>query len=306
MDKGASSEFIDKVRNTDLVSYLSKLGLQPDKVSGINYWYRSPFRQEKTPSFKVNRALNRWYDFGEGKGGSLIDFGIRYRQCSVAEFLHSFKADIVLLPAAQPPIPAQHKQIRESKISVIDVKPLQQPALIAYLGQRAIDLDIARAHCHQVHYQIADNTYYAIGFANDSGGYELRNPYSKISTSPKDITRLGRGAEKTAVFEGFFDFLSYRSLNQQNTDAENYLVLNSVAFFARALPELQTIKRVELYLDQDQAGRLLTSRALAENGHFADKSVLYQNYKDLNQYLVAIQSAAQQRPNPNLGFELSI
>jgi hypothetical protein len=35
-------------------------------------WYLSPFRNEATPSFKVNQSANLWYDFGEGKGGTVI------------------------------------------------------------------------------------------------------------------------------------------------------------------------------------------------------------------------------------------
>ncbi len=67
---------IEEARQTDMVDYLSKLGYEPAKVRGINYWYLSPLREERTPSFKINRKLNRWYDHGLGKGGNIIDFAI--------------------------------------------------------------------------------------------------------------------------------------------------------------------------------------------------------------------------------------
>src|SRR5919199_1336957 len=66
----------EEVRQMDIVSYLSSLGYQPSKIRNHDYWYHSPLRNEKTPSFKVNRKLNRWYDHGIGKGGNLIDFAI--------------------------------------------------------------------------------------------------------------------------------------------------------------------------------------------------------------------------------------
>src|SRR5450631_605605 len=78
---------ISDAKDKDIVDYLSKIGHLPVKVQEPSYWYRSPFRDEKTPSFKVNRRLNRWYDFGDGKGGNLVDFGVGYHRCSVSDFL---------------------------------------------------------------------------------------------------------------------------------------------------------------------------------------------------------------------------
>ncbi|MDQ6845614.1 MAG: CHC2 zinc finger domain-containing protein [Bacteroidota bacterium] len=57
----------------DLVDYLSNLGYRPQKIKNNDYWYLSPLRNEKTASFKVNRKLNVWFDFGEGNGGDLVD-----------------------------------------------------------------------------------------------------------------------------------------------------------------------------------------------------------------------------------------
>lgn len=298
-------DYAERVRQTDMVSYLSRIGIEPARTSGANYWYISPFRDEKTPSFKINRSLNLWYDFGEGAGGNLIDFGIRYHRCSVADFLNAFKKDILLLPAAAAA--ARKAPPQESKIRILDEQPLQKPALLSYLQSRSIDIDLARAHCRQVHYELSGKPYYAIGFANDSGGYELRSPYSKISSSPKDITTISRQSPVVAVFEGFFDFLSYRSIHHnQHKQPETFLVLNSVAFFSRARSMIQTYPQVHLYLDLDQTGRLLTTRALAENSHWIDKSALYQGYKDLNEYLVAQNRAGNGSTSQRLGLDLPI
>lgn len=305
MDFAGSQDYIEMVRQTDMVSYLSKIGFEPSKVTGANYWYLSPLRSERTPSFKVNRSLNRWYDFGEGAGGNLIDFGVRYHQCSVADFLRAFRGDILLLPSAAAGFASGPAPKPQTKIRILEEKPLEKPALLSYLTQRCIDVDIARMHCRQVHYQLSDKTYYAIGFANDSGGYELRNPYSKISTSPKDITTIRHQSDVLAIFEGFFDFLSYRSLNRSVPgNPETCLVLNSAAFFSKAKPLLEHFRQVHLYLDLDQTGRTLTSRALAESSHLSDKSALYQGFKDLNEYLMATHNKAKN--NPSLGLDLSL
>ena len=52
--------------------YLHSLGHTPVRRQGVNLWYRSPLRQEKEASFKVNTGINCWYDFGLGKGGNLL------------------------------------------------------------------------------------------------------------------------------------------------------------------------------------------------------------------------------------------
>lgn len=51
-------------KQLDLVDYLASLGHQPQKVRNQDHWYLSPLREEKNPSFKVDRRLNVWYDHG--------------------------------------------------------------------------------------------------------------------------------------------------------------------------------------------------------------------------------------------------
>ena len=76
-----------EAKQIDLVDYLAALGHRPQKIRNKDYWYLSPLREEKTPSFKVNRSLNAWYDHSIGKGGNLIDFGILYFNCTVSDLL---------------------------------------------------------------------------------------------------------------------------------------------------------------------------------------------------------------------------
>jgi hypothetical protein len=70
-----------------ITDYLSRLGFEPARVRGNDYWYRSPFRSERDASFKVNIKLNLWYDHGEGVGGTLLDLGPRLHSCTIREFV---------------------------------------------------------------------------------------------------------------------------------------------------------------------------------------------------------------------------
>ncbi len=87
-----------KVKQIDIVEYMEKLGYQPQKIRNNDYWYLSPLRDEKEPSFKVNRKLNLWYDHGLGKGGSIIDFTILYHNCRRDEVPQKI-SDLFSLPA---------------------------------------------------------------------------------------------------------------------------------------------------------------------------------------------------------------
>jgi hypothetical protein len=64
-------------------------------------------------------------------------------------------------------------------------------------------------------------------------------------------------------------------------------VLNSISFFEKARPILETHDQISLYLDRDQAGLELTKHALSLNFQYRDASSLYENHKDLNEWLVA-------------------
>jgi hypothetical protein len=284
-NKRASCE---EVRNVDLVYYLSSLGYEPAKIRNANYWYLSPLRQEKTPSFKVARNLNRWYDHGLGKGGNLIDFAILYHDCTVGEFLQNFGKDFPLHhPLAFPSKTA--KKEKESRIIITSEKSITSPFLFHYLTQRRIPWRIAVRYCKEVTFELCGRTYYAIAFKNDSGGYELRNSFFKGSSAPKDFTSFDIGANEVDVFEGLFDFLSFLTIQQNVSKARaNSLVLNSTGFFEKARPFMERHEVVNLYLDRDKTGQNCTRYALSLNEKYKDKSIFYDRYSDLNDWIVNI------------------
>ncbi|WP_418664569.1 toprim domain-containing protein, partial [Alistipes ihumii] len=151
---------------------------------------------------------------------------------------------------------------------------------------RGIDPAIARTYCREVRYTIGGKEYFAIGFRNDAGGWELRNPRFKGSSTPKNITTLDNGSDTTMVFEGFIDFLSYLSLKANPTPAIDATVLNSVTNLQKAVPFLSHHRVVHAFLDNDDAGRKALAR-LEESlpsTEVIDQSVFYRNHKDLNDY----------------------
>ena len=271
---------IKEAKELDMVSYLSKAGIEPAKVKGNDYWYYSPFRTEKTPSFKVERKLNRWFDFGEGRGGSIIDFVLSVERIPIPEILKKL-ASLDITKVGQFPT-----QDKTSPIEVLSVTSIITPALINYYRSRRIATEIANQYLSEVTYLNKGKSYYALGFKNDAGGYELRNAYYKGSCQPKASTLFKNKSDYLAVFEGSFDFLSYLSITEnQEQISRGYLVLNSTSFFEQQLTLMQTYNKVYLFLDNDSTGDKWTAKAVALNPEkFVDERPLYQGYKDVNDW----------------------
>lgn len=274
-------------RDVDLVGYLDFLGYQPKKVRGQDYWYSSPFRQERTPSFKVNRVRNVWFDFGEGKGGDLIDFGVRYFGCRISELLEQLSSNSVCRNLSfDPPSVIDQKKTSYSKVLILKERALTAPALLQYIQNRCIPLEIAGQYCLEIDFRLYGKIYTAIGFKNDKGGFELRNKSFKGSSSPKASTFFDRGSNEVAVFEGFFDFLSFQTLQAANRPT-NLLILNSLAFFHQAKDLMDKHQIVNLYLDNNKKGLECTRQALRwDRKKYKNHSRCFRKGEDLNDWLI--------------------
>ncbi len=278
---------------SSIIEYLARLGFQPSKIRGTDYWYLSPLRVEKTPSFKVNAAKNVWYDHGIGEGGSFVDLGARLNNCTIQEFVKSRVRDSLPRPAILTGVPMR----RENPLTVLEIGKIQSESLIEYLHQRGISKDTAELHCQEVLFQIGERRYSAIGFPNNSNAYELRNIWFKGSSSPKDLSFIDNHSGRISVFEGFLDFLSaiqieYREIKDIVRESD-FLVLNSLSLLARSVPILESRKEINLFLDNDLPGQKAKA-ILDEKGiRYHDASALFKGHKDVNEFLVATSQIKQ-------------
>lgn len=280
----------------DIVDYLLSLGYKPVKISGSDHWYSSPFRSEQTPSFKVNRKLNVWYDHGLQKAGKLVDFGVRFYNCTLNELLQrsSHQNNLSFHQQKAGDQAAFFSGAGEKeKIIVVDARhPIRLLSLQEYLQFRKIPLEIANRFCKEIDFSLYDRKYTVIGFQNSAGGYELRSAKFKGSSSPKDVTLFGNNpSREILVFEGLMDFLSYQAIHQRKfimmtKQQPNFLVLNSIGFFEKMKPQLEKYPSIHLYLDRDNKGQSLTKEVLSISKKYRDESLIYKNHKDLNEYLM--------------------
>ena len=273
----------ERARAFPIEKALANLGHFPTNENEKEAWFLSPIRSETQASFKVSKRLNRWYDHGEGTGGNVIDLVCRMRQCTVKEALRIIGEDKNSFLFQQRP---NFKVEQQDKISVKEVKELTHYALRRYLSSRSISTATAKKYISEVHYSFKNKNYFAIGFKNDSGGWELRNKYYKNCSSPKDITHIKKGNGKLIVTEGVFDLLSLLSYNEIFEAEYDFLVLNSTAFVSKAMEIMKGYLQIDLYLDNDPNGRRTTQQLMARSTNCLDRSMLYEGFKDMNEWLV--------------------
>ena len=188
----------------------------------------------------------------------------------------------------------KEKTSHEPTIQITGVATLSTPALLSYLNKRCIDSETTMQYCREIHYTANNKPYYAIGFQNDAGGYELRNEYFQGSLSPKGITSIKQKELQHScyVFEGFVDYLSFLVLrnkynpNIPGTNNQDYIILNSVNNIAKALDCLESYDEIHCFLDNDAAGEQAFLKIRQKfDMQVRDASKHYAKHKDLNDYL---------------------
>ena len=193
----------------------------------------------------------------------------------------------------------------------LEAVSLSSPALLSYLRQRGINTELARRECCEVRYQTDGKLYFAVGFPNRSGGYEIRNKLFKGCIAPKDITHIRQEQPKETcyLFEGFMDYLSFLTLRLERCperpelDGQDYIVLNSTASLSKAIRPLGDYEHIHCFLDNDKAGMEAVQELREEYGmRIRDASHIYGGYNDLNDYLCGKRSEQaerwQEKPEP--------
>ena len=196
---------IQHIKQIAITDYLQQQGYALARVHGIHYWYCSPLRNERTPSFKVNIERNQWYDFGTGEHGDIIDLVCALFRCSISEAIDRLSGAKQV--THQGFSFGGERKISERKLKILSAQPLSNPNLLRYLAARAIPLTVAKSYCSEVLFQNMKRTYYAIGFANDALGWEIRNMYFKGCIAPKAVTTI---KPKSVIRKSFLSFSNDR------------------------------------------------------------------------------------------------
>ena len=297
-------EDLSAIKRYSIVEYLERKGIKPMRRTPSYAMYRSPLRMEAHPSFKVDTEKNLWIDYAEGRGGSIIDLCMRLEGCTLLEAIHRLGQQ----NAPDNTVYSFHKDFSQNNLQptmaanetrkLISISDTLPPHLQEYLmEERCIDMEKATPFLKCITYEVRGRRYQAIGFANLSGGYELRDNGSfKGTIAPKDITLIFTDKQTehaidkplpVCVFEGFVDFLSFLSMKEEITSV--CLVLNSVSNVARTVRCLNDrhLTHIRAFLDNDDAGRRTVQEFVKVGFKVEDMSVHYRNFKDLNEFHVS-------------------
>ena len=296
-------EDLSLIKRYPIVEYLERKGVKPVRRTAAYALYCSPLREETHPSFKVDTEKNLWIDYGEGRGGSIIDLCMRMEGCTLSEAIrllgqnapvngtYSFLNDFV--PNNSQPVMAVNGARR-----LIEISDTLPPHFQEYLTKvRCINLEKAMPFLKCISYEVRGRRYQAIGFANLYGGYELRDDKTfKGTIAPKDITPIFTDrAEPVYIFEGFMDFLSFLSMKEEVTN--HCLVMNSVSNVARTIRYLNDrhLTNIRAFLDNDEAGRRAVQDFIKAGFHVEDMNIHYKDFKDLNDFHVSRVREQQKR-----------
>ena len=281
-----------KYYNYPIDKILEALGSREGR--GKDMWF-SPFREEKEASLHIDRVKNVWYDHGAGVGGTCVQLVTMAKRCSTKEaykFIEELGGSSVIQTQPHKPDTAA------PAFEIRSIKEIQSNYLLRYLESRKIPVELASRYCKEilVYHNQRQQYYRFLGFPNNPGGYAMRSPGFK-STNKAGITTINTKGEmsviptskKVAVFEGFFDFLSWQVLQSSTKPSCDVVVLNSVNNLQRASAYISSHEGAVCFLDNDMAGEKCYQgvRDLLKSKNVLDMSDLYGQYKDLNEMLQA-------------------
>jgi DNA primase len=273
-----------------LVDLLSHLGFQPVKKYGKEYMYRSMLREgDNTPSFSVDDKIGAWYDHGNGKGGNIIDFGLAFwpalnfnevvekiqMACNVQLAVHDYR---------------QRIPVKVRNYVVEQVKELgTHPAITNYLKSRGV-FDAAKGQLSELYYHVVNEKgekkpFFAAGWMNEAGSWEVRNKYFKGCLGNKAITVIAGNPKQAVVFEGYINYLSWRGENGQNKATA--IILNTLSLLSEGIARARQYSQLDIYFDRDTAGFQATKDFTKALPYAADRSSAFEGYNDYNDKLVA-------------------
>ena len=247
--------------NISIREVLESFSLFPSKEHPKTAYYFAINRQERTPSLLVNYVKNIAFDFGTGKQYDVVSIVQEFKQCTVSDALEYLKQFDFSFQKQKEDL----RNLNEEKKSyqILEVKEITHPALLEYLKER--NLETQKSELEEIHYQIEDKTYFAMAFKNDS--------------------------ETLKIFEGFSDYLSYQILKNKDqnfsSETSDFVILNSVSMAFKIGKSLENYQKIELYLDNDEAGNLLVEKLNKLHSNVHDQRKYYKDFKDLNEYLAS-------------------
>lgn len=292
---------IAQAKRFPIYQILLHAGHEPAIEAGNQLVYYSPFTDEHTPSCYVEPKHNVYNDFSSGKKGDAINI---YRELTGKGFIEAVNnlvnnTEIDYQTQQRIKIFEKKEKFKPALVDVLET--VKDRNLLTYLASREIQKPEGILFLREIHYmQKNGKIYKSIGFKNDSGGYELRSANFKACLGHKDITlhKLNGKTDIIAVFEGFFNFLSFIELGLHNraSGVSAFLILNSNSLIEKGIKIIRDYGFADLYLDNDASG-LKNAKRIAdecENSYITFPGSKIKD-NDLNDYLIRKRNAESRK-----------
>lgn len=283
--------FENPLYNIPLEKVLEALGSRRGREK--NMW-TSPMREETKASLHVDPVKNVWYDFGITRGGTNVDLVMMVKRCTKRE---AYRFLGRLVPEHQRTNAVAKPEDQRPSCYIKTVRDIQSSYLLQYLESRKIPAELARRYLKEIIiFDPSKNVHYTLlGIPNNAGGYAMRSPSGIKSTNKAGVTTINKegklsskpSSSKVAVFEGIFDFLSWRVMQSSELPSCDVVILNSVNNLKKAAEYLNQHDGATCFLDNDAAGERCyqSIHDLMKGKDVIDMSDLYGDYKDISEML---------------------
>lgn len=278
----------------------------PQRENDHEIWFLSPFREEKTASFKVNKKTNTWIDFGTGQSGDTLDCVRAYLEsqgvASTCRDALRWTRNMTGYVRIKPVENGEDYHRWGQKDHTLVFKkaiPIQEYGLIRYGESRGIPPSILKKYLLEIHFlnNKSGKTIKALGLKNEGKGYEVRNPFFKGCIQKKDITFIRGTIPKPPgvhVFEGFMDFLSVITQRDGKPFDDDTIILNSLNCMDQGSAFIRNYgyERCYTWMDNDIPGKAATKAwddfCKNEEGLMhLPMNKEYEPYKDVNAHHMA-------------------
>lgn len=292
---------IEHAKHIPISEILSKINIYPIQTGPEELCYFSSWRKEKTPSFFVNILENVWYDRSDGTEGDLVAFVCKYlerrkEEHTVIDALRWIKYVYNNVPISEPL--EKNFDDEDSGLILKSKKSINGYWLIHYLEIRGIPLSLSKLYLKELHVcnKHTGKSFFALGFRNEYGGFEIRNPSFKGSLKPRAITFI-RGRvikpEGIHIFEGMMDYLSAIAQRNGKRFRDDAIILNSLTCLKQAMPYIHNYgyRFAYTWMDNDAPG-IKATEILAEffkaeeNLKHVKMNAVYAPHKDVNNWHV--------------------
>lgn len=242
-------------------SLLNHLGFKPVESNEKESFYSNIFISNslKPKSFRLDHALDVWFDKSIGKGGNITDFGKLYwpnlDKNAIREKLRSFHEnnEYHYMFAVNEKSRRKRRPIKLPHYQIERTHKLGFTSEVSTFLQEAGLWEIADSNLVEVHYYVRDEkgrrrNFCAAGWPNENGGWEVYAKNFKSCIGPKGMSIFQASTINITVFQEFTDYLKNR--DKLYALYSSILVLNSPQFLFAAIKRVCKYKNITFYIDE--------------------------------------------------------